>query len=167
MAADSTSVWLGVLIRRRRKQLGLTQKDVAERLGLTAQQIQKYESGTDTLRVTRLLEFSRVLDYSFESALLSFAKMQEQGLPLPLDKPTEVTVAEDQAPFQSKNSKDTAKNDSADSSSQRKSRKQKEEDGSLTVVELETFFEQFLALDPTSQRSVAQLVAGLDEKRKK
>lgn len=168
MTADSTSVWLGVLIRRRRKQLGLTQKDVAERLGLTAQQVQKYESGIDTLRVTRLLEFSRVLDYSFERSLLSFSKMQSEGLPLPLADTADVAVAEELAPFQSKREEEEKGNASEPiHAAQKTSRKRKDSVGGLNVVELETFLEQFLSLDSASQASVVQLVARLSEGNKK
>lgn len=170
MATDSTSVWLGTLIRSRRKQLGLTQKDIAARLGLTPQQIQKYESGVDALRITRLLEFSQALDYSFERALLSFARVQAQNLSVPGIEASEPSVVqEDVAPFRTKGKKPVVSDPSSETDAPvQRSRKHREKtDGSLTVTELEAFFEQFLSLEVASQRSIALLVSRLSEGHKK
>lgn len=165
MATDSTSAWLGTLIRSRRKQLGLTQKDIATRLGLTPQQVQKYESGVDALRVTRLLEFSQALNYSFERALLSFARVQAQNLSVPNGEDSRAfVVQEDVAPFQTRGKDLASKQPNESDELVRKSRKRQDKtDGSLTVTELETFFEQFLLLEVASQRSIALLVSRLSE----
>lgn len=52
---------VGSLIRFRRRQLGLSQQALGQLMNLTAQQIQKYERGTNALRLQRLVDFSRVL----------------------------------------------------------------------------------------------------------
>jgi transcriptional regulator with XRE-family HTH domain len=39
---------------------------VAEKIGITFQQIQKYENGVNRVSVSRLLQFSLVLDQSLE-----------------------------------------------------------------------------------------------------
>ena len=44
-----TRKFIGKKIRRRRKQLKLTQSKVAEKIGVTFQQVQKYEKGTNGL----------------------------------------------------------------------------------------------------------------------
>ncbi len=47
-------VHVGGRIRQRRWMLGITQQDLAERLGVSFQQVQKYESGTNRVSASRL-----------------------------------------------------------------------------------------------------------------
>ncbi|NBB69503.1 MAG: helix-turn-helix domain-containing protein [Alphaproteobacteria bacterium] len=53
---------IGERIRRRRVELGLTQEQLACRLGLSYQQIQKYERGTNSISASRLYALARRLD---------------------------------------------------------------------------------------------------------
>lgn len=53
---------IGALIRALRRKRGLTQKQLADLLGLTYQQIQKYEYGTSSITVGRLLQFAEIFD---------------------------------------------------------------------------------------------------------
>lgn len=53
---------VGQQIRRRRKELRITQDGLAARLGLTFQQIQKYEKGANRVSASRLWEISHHLD---------------------------------------------------------------------------------------------------------
>jgi transcriptional regulator with XRE-family HTH domain len=46
----------------RRTLLGLSQEKLGEAVGLTFQQIQKYERGANRIGASRLYEFSRILD---------------------------------------------------------------------------------------------------------
>jgi transcriptional regulator with XRE-family HTH domain len=46
-------------IRAYRKQLGLSQVDLAEKLGLSFQQIQKYEKGANRISAGRLFELAK------------------------------------------------------------------------------------------------------------
>lgn len=46
----------------RRSLLGITQEKLAENVGLTFQQIQKYERGTNRVSASRLYQFSKILD---------------------------------------------------------------------------------------------------------
>jgi DNA-binding XRE family transcriptional regulator len=48
-------------IRRRRLELGLTQQDVAERLGLTSQQMHKHETGAIRISAGRLHQLAELL----------------------------------------------------------------------------------------------------------
>ncbi len=63
-------VHVGELVRQRRTLLGMTQTNLSDALGLTFQQVQKYERGTNRISASRLCELSRVLDvpiiYFFE-----------------------------------------------------------------------------------------------------
>ncbi len=46
----------------RRTMLGMSQEKLGEAIGLTFQQVQKYERGTNRIGSSRLFELSRVLD---------------------------------------------------------------------------------------------------------
>lgn len=52
---------IGLLLRQRRLELGLSQVGLAAKLGLTFQQVQKYEKGVNQLAVARLLQICKVL----------------------------------------------------------------------------------------------------------
>lgn len=45
---------IGARIRARRRQLGLSQSDLAEKLGVSFQQVQKYERGTNRVAASTL-----------------------------------------------------------------------------------------------------------------
>ena len=55
-------VHIGSRIRLRRILLGMSQERLGEALGLTFQQVQKYESGVNRVSVARLIDLSRILD---------------------------------------------------------------------------------------------------------
>ena len=55
-------VHVGQRLRMRRTLLGLNQKKIAEALGLTFQQLQKYEKGANRVSASRLFELSQILD---------------------------------------------------------------------------------------------------------
>jgi transcriptional regulator with XRE-family HTH domain len=56
--------YVGSRIRIRRTLLGLSQEQLGSYLGLTFQQIQKYEKGSNRVGASRLFEISRVLNVS-------------------------------------------------------------------------------------------------------
>lgn len=60
--ANSIDENVGVQLRQRRALLGLSQEKLAEQVGITFQQIQKYEKGANRISASRLFEFSKVLD---------------------------------------------------------------------------------------------------------
>ena len=63
-------VHVGSRIRLRRTLLGMSQERLAEAIGLTFQQVQKYERGANRIGSSRLFDLARVLDvpvsYFFE-----------------------------------------------------------------------------------------------------
>lgn len=61
-AAGPVDVHVGNRIRLRRTLLGLSQEKLGEALGLTFQQIQKYERGANRVGASRLYDLARVLD---------------------------------------------------------------------------------------------------------
>ena len=52
---------VGLHIRMRRKALGISQEKLAEALGLTFQQVQKYERGANRVSASKLWEIARAL----------------------------------------------------------------------------------------------------------
>jgi transcriptional regulator with XRE-family HTH domain len=63
---------IGHRIRARRTLLGLSQTELADAAGITFQQVQKYEKGTNRVGASRLQQFSETLgvppSYFFEGA---------------------------------------------------------------------------------------------------
>ena len=68
--ANPVDVHVGNRVRLRRTLLGLSQEKLGAAVGLTFQQIQKYERGANRIGASRVYEFSRILDvpvsYFFE-----------------------------------------------------------------------------------------------------
>lgn len=55
-------VHVGRRVRQRRTLLGMSQTRLAHAVGLTFQQVQKYESGFNRISASRLFEFGIILD---------------------------------------------------------------------------------------------------------
>ena len=55
-------VHVGARMRQRRTLLGMSQEKLGTAVGLTFQQIQKYERGSNRIGSSRLFEFAKVLD---------------------------------------------------------------------------------------------------------
>jgi transcriptional regulator with XRE-family HTH domain len=55
-------IHVGSRVRMRRTLLGMSQEKLGDALGLTFQQVQKYERGANRVGASRLFEISRVLD---------------------------------------------------------------------------------------------------------
>src|ERR1700751_4111328 len=59
---NPTDVHVGSRVRLRRTLLGMSQEKLGEAIGLTFQQVQKYERGANRIGASRLFDLSRVLD---------------------------------------------------------------------------------------------------------
>ncbi len=57
---------VGARLRQRRTLLGMNQTNLGDALGLTFQQVQKYENGTNRISASRLFVLSGVLDVPIE-----------------------------------------------------------------------------------------------------
>lgn len=78
---NPVDVYIGSKVKARRRLLGLSQEELAKSIGLTFQQVQKYEKGTNRISVSRLVDICRSLktpvDYFFDgSGPLAPAKAQ-------------------------------------------------------------------------------------------
>jgi transcriptional regulator with XRE-family HTH domain len=60
-APHAVDTHVGARVRMRRKELGLSQEVLAESLGVTFQQVQKYERGSNRISASRLHQISRRL----------------------------------------------------------------------------------------------------------
>jgi transcriptional regulator with XRE-family HTH domain len=57
-----TSREIGERVKKRRQELRITQEELAERLGVTYQQIQRYENGVNRLNVENIQVIANALD---------------------------------------------------------------------------------------------------------
>lgn len=64
--AEDIDVSVGRRLRDRRTLLGLSQSALAQSVGLTFQQIQKYERGANRISASRLYQFSCLLDVDID-----------------------------------------------------------------------------------------------------
>jgi transcriptional regulator with XRE-family HTH domain len=76
MKAKSTNAidgYVGERVRLRRKMLGMSQASLADALGITFQQIQKYEKGINRIGASRLLRMAEIfgvpVGYFFENGV--------------------------------------------------------------------------------------------------
>ena len=55
-------IYVGQRLKQKRTLLGLSQTKMADKLGITFQQVQKYEKGTNRMSASRLIDLASVLD---------------------------------------------------------------------------------------------------------
>jgi transcriptional regulator with XRE-family HTH domain len=76
-------IHVGSRVRLRRMMLGMSQEKLGEHLGITFQQIQKYEKGTNRIGASRLQAIARVLSipvaFCFEGAPGEVPVFGDQG----------------------------------------------------------------------------------------
>src|SRR5580704_11010674 len=70
---------LGARVRLRRKELGLSQDQLARSIGITFQQVQKYEHGTNRISFSRLSEIAGALDCSVGDLIGNLDKSKSSG----------------------------------------------------------------------------------------
>lgn len=59
---DPVDVYVGGKVRTRRKMLGISQTKLGQEIGVTFQQLQKYEKGQNRIGSSRLFQLSVILD---------------------------------------------------------------------------------------------------------
>ncbi len=93
--ADPIDVHVGSRVRMRRTLMGMTQHQLGSAVGLTFQQIQKYERGSNRIGSSRLFQLSQLLDadiaYFFgdmPEEITGFGRkgMSEEGVPYEVDR---------------------------------------------------------------------------------
>ncbi len=63
---NPVDIHVGGRVRQRRLLLGMSQTNLGDALGLTFQQVQKYERGANRIGSSRLFDLSQILDVSIE-----------------------------------------------------------------------------------------------------
>ena len=81
---DPIDIHVGSRVRLRRTMMGMSQEKLGDSLGITFQQIQKYEKGTNRMGASRLQNIAVVLDipvaFFFEDAPLSGDRTAGEGM---------------------------------------------------------------------------------------
>jgi len=88
-------VALGLRIRQRRKALGVSQTALAEAIGLTFQQIQKYERGFNRVSFSRLIDIAHALDCRVVDLI---GDLDDASIPSPLFRQDTAHLREAGAP---------------------------------------------------------------------
>jgi len=70
---------LGSRVRLRRKELGYSQDQLARATGITFQQVQKYEHGTNRISFSRLVEIAEALECSVGDLIGNLDKTKSSG----------------------------------------------------------------------------------------
>ena len=97
--ANTVDTYVGRRIRDKRNERGMSQTEVANALGVTFQQVQKYERGKNRVGASRLFDLSRILSVPVQ---YFFAGLNNQSTPVEkeddnvihLMKPDTVELAE-------------------------------------------------------------------------
>lgn len=63
-ATHPVDIYIGRRLRLRRKYLGLSQDSLAKAVGISFQQLQKYERATNRIAAGRLYDFAKILGVS-------------------------------------------------------------------------------------------------------
>lgn len=85
--ANPVDIHVGQRIRQRRVLLGISQEKLAETMGMTFQQVQKYERGKNRVSASRLYQLSHILDVNisyffdnFSAELVNTPKAVPKGM---------------------------------------------------------------------------------------
>jgi transcriptional regulator with XRE-family HTH domain len=83
-APNPTDKHVGSRVRMRRMMLGMSQEKLGDALGLTFQQVQKYEKGTNRIGASRLQQISDILQvqvsFFFEGAPSAHTSSKSSGM---------------------------------------------------------------------------------------
>ena len=94
-STSSIDMEIGSRVRMRRISIGMSQEKLGDMLGLTFQQVQKYEKGTNRISVSRLVDIAKILgvDIHFFFDGIEGGKLDagfaEEGV-TPLHRPSDV-----------------------------------------------------------------------------
>lgn len=77
--ADLVDKHVGKQLRSRRILIGLSQEKLAEEVGVTFQQVQKYERGANRISASRLYTFSKLLDVSIDYFYDGLENLKKSG----------------------------------------------------------------------------------------
>jgi transcriptional regulator with XRE-family HTH domain len=101
-SADEVDAHVGRRLRQRRIALGISQEQLGAELGLTFQQVQKYEKGQNRISAGRLYKIAHILSVSVEHFYeglnsLNHAQGRRNGMPGDVEISAFLTSPEGQA----------------------------------------------------------------------
>ncbi len=84
--SNTDDIHLGAKVKQRRVVMGFSQEKLGKQLGITFQQVQKYERGVNRISASRLLDMSRILEvpitFFFEGMPVNgFAEDKQEDFP--------------------------------------------------------------------------------------
>ncbi len=88
---NPVDIHVGKRLRQRRTFVGMTQEQLGAALGITFQQIQKYERGANRIGASRLFDICRILDVPPQF----FFESMPSGSEAPDEQPTPTVRADD------------------------------------------------------------------------
>ncbi|MGF1592194.1 MAG: helix-turn-helix domain-containing protein [Kiloniellaceae bacterium] len=92
---DPVDVTIGSRLRLRRLALGFSQDTLARSLGITFQQVQKYERGTNRIFASRLFQLARVLRVPVAFFFQGLPPTGDEAAPERADDATEMQNVQD------------------------------------------------------------------------
>lgn len=72
--ATDLDVYVGTRLKHFRLKAGMTQEELAEAEGITFQQIQKYENGTNRIAASRLFSFAKILGIKTDTFFIGYVE---------------------------------------------------------------------------------------------
>ncbi len=93
MTIKDINAHVGKQLRLRRTSLGLSQEALGKGVGVTSQQVQKYEKGTNSMTAARLYQFAGFLKVQPAYFFDGFSKLQQNPVGM-------AGVAEETNPFE-------------------------------------------------------------------
>jgi DNA-binding XRE family transcriptional regulator len=86
--SDDLDLLIGKRLRERRILLAITQEELAQRIQLSPQQLQKYEIGENRVSAARLFRLSQILEVPITWFFAPVTYLSENATPnLPADRP--------------------------------------------------------------------------------
>lgn len=70
---------IGSALKKRRMERGMSQPAIAKVMGISFQQVQKYENGKNRIAASRLYEFAKVLNTPVSHFYSALAKVTDEG----------------------------------------------------------------------------------------
>jgi transcriptional regulator with XRE-family HTH domain len=89
-------VHVGARVRLRRTPLGISQTALAETIGLTFQQVQKYEKGTNRVSSSRLVDVANALEVDVSYFFQEMSSTTEKQTPAMLMNAKSLPVVDDE-----------------------------------------------------------------------
>ncbi|MDX7989221.1 helix-turn-helix transcriptional regulator [Xenorhabdus sp. 12] len=63
---EEANLLVGIRIQTKRKELGITATALAKQIGISQQQLSRYERGTNRINLTHLVDIARILNTPIE-----------------------------------------------------------------------------------------------------